>query len=330
MFRDRAIAVVQQPAARHRIADLDEEEIMRAIRDAHYAGRLESDVMNPVEALRKLNLVADDRPNQAAVVAFAKNPLPDYPQCALRMARFRGVTKSEFLDQRQLTGNTFVLLHEAELFLRRHLPVTGRFESGRMDRIDEPLFPPLALREALVNALCHRDYAIYGGAIHVAVHDDRVEIISSGTLPFGLTVDDLKREHESRPRNPSLAELFYRRGFIERWGRGTLRIIEMCRIAGHPEPEFEERAGNMVVRFLPSEYSPPLRVSHDLSDRQRAILQILSDRQKWRSKDIASHLNPPLPRTTLRKDLDLLRQLGLVESDGHGAGSRWWITRTWN
>lgn len=169
-----------QPAPRHRIADLDEEEIMRAIRDAQYAGRLESDVMNPVEALRKLNLLEGDQPNQAAVVAFARNPLPDFPQCALRMARFRGVTKSEFIDQRQLTGNVFVLLHEAELFLRRHLPISGRFEVGRMDRIDEPLFPPLALREGLVNALCHRDYAIYGGAISVAVYDNRVEMISSG------------------------------------------------------------------------------------------------------------------------------------------------------
>jgi ATP-dependent DNA helicase RecG len=314
-----------QSAVRYRIADLDEEEIMRAIRDAQYAGRLESDVMNPVEALRKLNLVENDQPNQAAIVALAKNPLPDYPQCALRMARFRGVTKSEFLDQRQLTGHAFVLLHEAELFLRRHLPVSGRFESGRMDRIDEPLFPPLALREALVNALCHRDYAIYGGAISVAVYDDRLEIVSSGTLPFDLNVDDLKREHESRPRNPFLAELFYRRGFIERWGRGTLKIIEMCRTAGHPEPEFEQRAGDIVVRFLPSGYSPPLRVSHDLTERQRAILRILSDGSPRMANEIACQLENPPSGPTLRLDLSMLRNVGLVESGGHGRGARWWL-----
>ena len=314
-----------QPAHRHQITDLDEEEILRAVRDAHYAGRLESDVMNPVEALRKLNLVENDQPNQAAVVAFAKNPLPDYPQCALRMARFRGVTKSEFLDQRQLTGNAFVLLHEAELFLRRHLPVRGRFESGRMERIDEPLFPPLALREALVNALCHRDYAIYGGAIYVAVYDDRVEIISSGSLPFGLTVDDLKREHQSRPRNPYLAEVFYRRGLIELWGRGTLKIVELCRLAGHPEPEFGLQAGDLVVRFLPSGYSPPLRASHDLTERQRRILSIMSDGRRWMSNEIASRLSPRPAPQRLREDLAVLRNLGLVESSGRGRGARWRI-----
>lgn len=317
-----------QPAHRHRIADLDEEEILRAVRDAHYAGRLESDVMNPVEALRKLNLVEGDQPNQAAVVAFAKDPLPDYPQCALRMARFRGVTKTEFLDQRQLTGNAFVLLHEAELFLRRHLPVRGRFESGRMERIDEPLFPPLALREALVNALCHRDYAIYGGAIYVAVYDDRVEIISSGSLPFGLTVDDLKREHQSRPRNPYLAEVFYRRGLIELWGRGTLKIVELCRLAGHPEPEFAQQAGDLVVRFLPSGYVPPHRVSHDLTERQRRLLQILSNGEKWKASDINSQLPDLLPTRTLRNDLVLLRELGLIDSSGRGPGARWWLRAT--
>lgn len=93
----------------------------------------------------------------AKLAQFAVDPFPDYPQCSLRMARFRGITKAEFVDQQQLTGHAFKLLREADIFLRRHLPVAGRFESGVMQRIDEPLFPPLALREALVNAFIHRD-----------------------------------------------------------------------------------------------------------------------------------------------------------------------------
>ncbi len=90
-----------QIAARHRIEDLDRNEILHAMSDAIAAGRLETPVTDPIEALHKLNLIEDGRPLQAAVVAFAKDPLPDYPQCALRMARFQGVTKNEFLDQRQ-------------------------------------------------------------------------------------------------------------------------------------------------------------------------------------------------------------------------------------
>ena len=97
----------------------------------------------------------------------------------------------------------------------------------------------------------------------VAVHDDRLEIWSDGTLPFGLRPEDLKRDHLSRPRNPLIAEVFYRRGLVERWGRGTQRLVELCVRAGHPEPEFLEQADAVCVRFLPSGYIAPHRVAHD-------------------------------------------------------------------
>jgi ATP-dependent DNA helicase RecG len=312
-----------QPAVGYAVADLDENEIRRTVTDAVAAGRLESVVTDPTEVLQKLHLLAGDQPLQAAVVAFARDPLPNYPQCALRMARFRGTTKDEFLDQQQLTGHAFLLLREADLFLRRHLPVRGRFESGVLERIDEPLFPPLALREALVNALIHRDYSIYGGAVSVAVYDDRLEITSSGTLPFGMTPEELTRDHESRPRNPLLADVFYRRGLIERWGRGTQKIIELCQAAGQPEPEFEQRAGDVVVRFIPSDYTPPHRVGHDLTERQRRILHALRDGQRRPLRAIKEAVDRNLPDNTLRNDLVLLRSLGLVESRGRGVGATW-------
>ena len=106
-------------------------------------------------------------------------------QCLLWVARFRGLDRSEFLDNRQFTGNAFTLLANAERFLLDTLPIASRFESGRMARIDEPLYPPLATREALANALCHRDYAMGGGSIGLAVHDDRLEVTSTGPLHFG-------------------------------------------------------------------------------------------------------------------------------------------------
>jgi ATP-dependent DNA helicase RecG len=201
------------------------------------------------------------------------------------MARFRGNDKTEFLDQRQLHGHALQLLEEAMQFLTRHLPVAGRIEPGVFERADAPLFPPIALREALVNAFCHRDYSITGSAVSLAIYDDRLEIWSDGTLPFGLSVDDLKRDHPSRPRNPLIAEAFYRRGLVERWGRGTQKIVELCVQAGHPEPEFVEQAGALGVRFLPTAYIAPHRVGHDLTTRQRRILQTLAGqagRHLWR------------------------------------------------
>ena len=158
--------------------------------------------------------------------------------------------------------------------------------------------------------------------------DDRLEVISTGDLPFDVEIADLKREHNSKPRNPLLADAFFRRGLIERWGRGTQNIVDLCVGAGHPEPEFEERAGEVVVRFLPSGYVPPQQVNHDLTERQRRILHILSDGEKWKAGAIADELPDPLPARTLRNDLVLLRELGLIDSSGRGPGARWWMRAT--
>ena len=84
-----------------------------------------------------------------------------------------------------------------------------------MARIDEPLYPPLATREALAKALCNRDYAMGGGSIGLAVYDDRLEVTSPGPLHFGLTPDDLFSPHESRPWNPLIARTLYRRVIID-------------------------------------------------------------------------------------------------------------------
>jgi hypothetical protein len=105
------------------------------------------------------------------------------------------------------------------------------------------------MREILVNAFIHRDYSIAGGAVSLAIFDDRVEIWSAGTFPAGITPDMLTRKHLSVLRNPTIAEMFQRAGLIEQWGRGTNRVIEMCRAAGIAVPVFQEIGPFAVVTF---------------------------------------------------------------------------------
>jgi len=313
-----------QPAEGYGVADLDHEEILRTVRFGITAGRLPESTGNDiVDILTRFELLKTNRLNNAAIVLFGTRFMPEYPQCHLRMARFRGVDKSEFLDQRQIEGHAFHLLEDAMLFLRRHLPVAGRIVPGLFEREDEPLFPLEALREALVNAFCHRDYTITGGAVSLAIYDDRLEIWSDGVLPFGLKPEDLKREHSSRPRNPLIANVFYLRGIIERWGRGTQKIVELCVKAGHPEPEFGEQAGSVWVRFLPSGYIAPHRVAHDLTDRQREILHVLARAKQFAFREIRQSIDNPPPERTLREDLIHLKKLGLIESEGFGRGAVW-------
>lgn len=121
-------------------------------------------------------------------------------------------------------------------------------------------------------------------------------------MPFDLRPEDLKKDHQSQPRNPLITNVFYRRGFIEQWGRGTQKIVELCVKAGHPEPEFLEQAGSVIVRFIPSGYVAPTRVAHNLSDRQRQILQLIAASKELSFPELKKTLtNPPADRT-LRND----------------------------
>ena len=309
------------------VEDLDEAEIRRAVAEAIRRGRLEDPgTREPAGLLRGLGLFRDGVLWRAAVVLFgnAERIAFEMPQCLLRVARFRGVDRTEFLDNRQFYGNAFALLANAERFLRETLPIAGRIEADRFERIDEPLYPPLATREALANAMCHRDYSIGGGSVGVAVYDDRMEVTSSGTLHFGLTPDRLFAPHESLPWNPLIARTFYRSGIIEEWGRGTLKMAELATSAGLPSPEIEDAGACVTVRFRHGRHEPARRGEGDLTERQQAILALLDQGDRGLAlREIRSRLKPQADERRLREDLAALRARGLAAPRGHGRGARW-------
>lgn len=315
----------------YNLNDLDSEEILRTVRLGAEARRLpEYQGDSLASILERLGIRKDKHLLNAAVVLFGKRFLPDYPQCQLRLARFKGIDKSEFIDQNQIFGNAFYLIEEAMIFLRRHLPVAGKILPNALERKDEPLFPIEALREALVNSFCHRIYSYSGGAVSIAIFDDRLEIWNDGKLPFGLTPADLKKDHMSHQRNPLIATIFYNRGLIEKWGRGTQKIVRLCVEAGHPEPEFFEQANSFVVRFLSNGYQPPHQIAHNLSERQRIILQLLSKafNRGCTFAEIKSIIpNPPADRT-LRDDFQHLKRLNLIQVSGKGRGAKWSLVST--
>lgn len=242
-----------QPAIGWTVAQLDTREMEQTLNEAIRRGRCEDPgTREPMDILRGLNLLTGDgQLSRAAVALFCKEdePRPDFPQLLLKVARFKGTTRDEFLDNRQFGGNAFALMRKAERFLIESLPIAGRIIPGQMAREDTPLFPMEALREALANAFVHRDYGIGGGYVAVAMYDDRLEIISLGELHFGLTPEALLRSHESKPWNPLIAQAFYRRGIIEAWGRGTLKIARLMRDTGLEPPITTVRTGAVVVTF---------------------------------------------------------------------------------
>src|SRR5262245_25102535 len=299
-----------EPAAGWTVADLDVAEIVRTVDEAIRRGRTEDPgTRDPAELLRGLGLLRENRVLRAAAVLFGRPERveADYTQCLLRVAKFRGMDRTEFLDNRQFHGNAFALLQRAERFLRDSLPVAGRVAPGLFERVDDPLYPPVALREALANAFCHRDYAIGGGSVAVAIYDDRLEVTSSGALHFGLTAEALFVPHESLPWNPLIARVFFRRGVIEAWGRGTIKMAELTRSAGLPTPEIEDVGGGVTVRFRPSRYVPPQRVGRDVTKRQQAILALLATAGDGLAlREIYARLEKPVTERQVREDLAIL------------------------
>ena len=282
-----------QPASKSiTVSDLEEEEIQTLLANAVRNGRLKKPKHTDTESiLQGLGLIKNGRLLNAAVVLFGQDVWSDYPQCEIRMARFRGTSRlPDFSDNRQYNGNAFSLLRRAESFLLDNVPIAGRVIPGKMIREDNPWYPPPATREALANAICHRDYSEQGGAVSLAMYDDRLEIINPDKFHFGITPEKLKGPHESKPWNPLIANAFYRTGVIERWGSGTTNIIRWCEDNGNPTPEWEERAGSVVVTFFPISEAVTPQVTPQVTPYVKELLLLCKQ---------------PIGRNDLQKKLDL-------------------------
>ncbi len=310
------------------VNDLDKEMILRIVRMGKEKRRIPESVGNdPVDFLTRFKLVKDDKTVNAAMVLFGIDFLSDYPQCLLKMARFKGTNKNEFIDNKQERGNIFTLLEKADAFLTQYIPISGKIIPGKLQREDKPLYSTTAIREALLNAFCHRDYSFQGGSVDIALYDDRLEIWSTGGLPFDLTIDDLKGNHLSRPRNPLIAEVLFRGGYIEMWGRGTNNIIEDCMKAGLSEPEFIEERNSVGIRFRSIDDIETEVIGANLTHRQKEILSILAEVDQVSMKEIMIKLKNPPSERMVRKDLSVLKDQDIVVNTGFGRGSRWMLKK---
>ena len=320
-----------QPANGWTVKDLDAAEIRGMVTEAIQQNRLRSPgSMRTTDLLKHLGLMQDGVLLRAAVVLFGKAQQIErrMPECTLRVAQFKGIDRTEFIDNRQFYGNAFMLLQEAQRFLRSTLPVAGRFEDGRMERIDELLYPYAATREAIINALCHRDYSsLSGGTIGIAVYDDRLEVESPGSLHFGLTLESLFETQKSQPWNPYIARTFFRRGTAEAWGRGVKRMSEEVHAAHLPPLEIKDTGGSVVVCFRNNRVLPHRGVAIDPLVRQKTVLNLLANNKDGLTiREIHAHLLPFASQRQIKRTLTHLKDKGLVASYSTGPKAHWKMT----
>lgn len=229
---------------RARFDDIDENAVRIFLAAADNSGRLpEHGGLTLPELFEKLRLTEDGQLKRAAIILFGKDPGKFYPSLQVKIGRF-GKGDADLLYQETEEGNLITLLQAVLQQLNHRFlirPVT--FEG--MHRVEKWEYPYPALREMLLNALVHRNYM--GAPIQIRVYDDKIYCWNEGALPLGLSLDALKGIHSSRPRNPIIADVTFKGGYIDAWGRGTVKIIEACKAADLPEPELIESQGGFSV-----------------------------------------------------------------------------------
>jgi len=265
------------------------------------------------EVLRKLDLLAGTGPTRAAILLFGKTPTRFYPSAFIKLGRFRSPTL--IVDDRKVSGSLLNQVEETMAWLRERLQT--RFEvTGRPQRDVIWEYPLEAVREAIVNAVCHRDY-LSAAHIQVRLHDDHLEIWNPGGLPVPLTPADLLRDHDSIPRNPKIAAAFYFAGLVEQWGTGTIRMAAALRDAGHSEPEFDvKRAGRLRVILWQGPAAKARLQEMGLNSRQVQLMDYV--REHGRITNRAYRELTGLSDEAARREIAGLLDHGLLEQVGKG------------
>jgi len=221
-----------------------------------------------------LGLTETGKLTRAAVLAFGKDPEKLITGAYVKIGFFR--THTDLLYQDEIHGSLFEQIEKTmDILLTKYLRANIAYEG--LTRTETYDYPEDALREAILNALIHKDYTS-GNPVQISVYFNMIWISNSGSLPQGWTVDNLITKHKSIPPNPDIAKAFFRAGYIETWGRGTVNIINYCKEAGLPEPDFRYSAGLTVLfKKVNKSFEELSKIKPDI-DNIKATPSVLQDK----------------------------------------------------
>jgi len=258
--------------------------------------------------LENLELLQNGKLTNAGILLFGKNPQRYIISSVARVGRFK--SPIDILDTVEVKENLFKQVEGLMEAIKKHLNV--RFEIKGLERKDMWDYPLEAVREACINALIHRDY-MDTADIQIKIYDDHIWFWNPGKLPEGITVEMLRGEHLSKPRNKLLAMVFYYAGLIEKWGTGTKRMVELCKTQGLPEPEFKEFGYGFSVIFWKDIYNETHLRKLGLNERQIKAVMYVKEKG-WITVSEFKSLVPDVAEKTLYRELkDLVEKKVLVE-----------------
>mgnify|MGYP002856485440 CR=1 FL=1 len=322
------------------VDDLDDESFKIFRREALRRKRMtkeDLDVPNE-ELLSKLHLMSDGKLKRSAVLLFYHDPSIVQNGSVVKVGRFEndiGLHYDDLLEESLIVTASKVV----DLIYLKYLKAKITFEHDR--RQETYPFARAAVREAVYNAIVHNCY-MYGTPIQIRIEDEAMIISNRCILPEGWTVETLMEPHDSIPYNPDIANVFYRAGFIENWGRGIETICSACRELGAEQPTYELRGNSLRVRFAAlksalvdeskasngqddSDYVPknvPKDVSK-LTEKEAKILELIADDRMITTYRMAFVLNTS--RKTVQRTIDKLKAAGLITRVGSSRNGYWEI-----
>ena len=315
--------------------DIDDGVVKRFQKWASRKGRLnEASLNEPKETLmERLHLVSNGYYTNAAMLLFSDDPERWQLGAYTKLGFFE--TDADLLYQDEIHGSLLDQIDRIiEVLHLKYMKAAITYEG--VQRIERYFVPDDALREALLNALCHKNYAS-GIPIQVSVYADRLYIGNPGRLPENMSKEKLMEKHTSEPYNPKIANVFYLAGFIESWGRGVEKICNACIEDGTPLPEYEIIGNSIMIRFTARE-DRVIRLSgddpnhdandanHDANDanltqNERKVLSAVRDNGTLSATKLAEQLG--ISRASVQRALKSLTEKGYLQRQGTTRGM--WI-----
>ena len=318
--------------------DLSAEAFEIFRKKARRSNRVPEEDLNDTDEklLQSLGLLTDKKLKRAAIIAFGKDPEKLITGAYVKIGFFR--THTDLLYQDEIHGSLFTQVEKTmDLLLSKYMKAHITYEG--LTRIETYNFPEKAMREAILNALIHKDYSS-ANPIQISVYEDWLMIYNNGDLPRGWTTETLKIKHTSEPANPDIAKTFFRAGYIEIWGRGTVNIVDYCTQVGLPEPTFESKWGGLAVIFTKEAEVRPWESSNNvrekdtakdtakdtvkfLSKNEQKIFELINKNPRITANELSEIISINIRNT--KKNMEKLKDKGLLKRIGSDKTGYWEI-----
>ena len=313
------------------LQDIDDNAVERFKQLAAKKGRIDKSVLDEPKAvlMEKLHLMNGDYLTNAAMLLFSKDPEKWQLGAYVKIGYFE--TDAELIYQDEIHGSLLEQVDKiVELVYLKYMKARISYEN--MQRIERYFVPEDALREAILNALCHKQYQS-GVPVQISVYEDRLYIANGGCLPEKWTLNNLMQKHASIPYNPNIAHVFYLAGFIESWGRGIEKICAACKNANVPVPEYTVNPGDIMIMFSAPEelvvrsIRPKVtekvieKVIENLDNKSLKILKLLVEDPGYKYVELAKKLS--LSQKTIYLRLKRMQEDGLIERVGSARNGYW-------